>query len=108
MIVIEMENGKKIERKGFIARNKIEKFDSKVILPHEYTMGGPKEDRLKLTKACEANFSQIFLVYSDPKKVIENAKIELSSPSLEKTIISLNEIFGDIFCAQEEHNGAGI
>lgn len=66
------ENGKKIERKGFIARNKIEKFDSKVILPHEYTMGGPKEDRLKLTKACEANFSQIFLVYSDPKKVIEN------------------------------------
>lgn len=65
-------NGKKIERKGFIARNKIEKFESKVILPHEYTMGGPKEDRLKLTKACKANFSQIFLVYSDPEKIIEN------------------------------------
>lgn len=64
-------NGKQIERKGFIARNKIEKFESKVILPHEYTMGGPKEDRLKLTKAAEANFSQIFLVYSDPEKIIE-------------------------------------
>lgn len=65
-------NGRKIERKGFIARNKIEKFETKVILPHEYTMGGPKEDRLKLTKACEANFSQIFLVYSDEQKIIEN------------------------------------
>ncbi len=66
------ENGKTIERKGFIARNKIEKFESKKILPHEYTMGGPKEDRLKLTKSCEANFSQIFLVYNDPEKQIEN------------------------------------
>lgn len=66
-------NGKKIERKGFIARNKIEDFSTKKILPHEFTMGGPKEDRLNLTKKCEANFSQIFMVYSDEKKQIENA-----------------------------------
>ncbi len=65
------ENGKKVERKGFIAKNKVEEFSSKKILPHEYTMGGPKEDRLKLTRACEANFSQIFMVYSDPSMLIE-------------------------------------
>lgn len=67
------ENGKEIERKGYIARNKIEDFSTKKILPHEFTMGGPKEDRLNLTKKCEANFSQIFMVYSDPQKQIENA-----------------------------------
>ncbi len=67
------ENGKNIERKGFIARNKIEDFSTKKILPHEYTMGGPKEDRLNLTKKCEANFSQIFMVYSDPQKQIEKS-----------------------------------
>jgi len=67
------ENGKKIERKGFIARNKIEDFSTKKILPHEFTMGGPKEDRLNLTKKCNANFSQIFMVYSDSEKQIENA-----------------------------------
>lgn len=66
-------NGKDIVRKGFIARNKIEDFSTKNILPHEFTMSGPKEDRLKLTKACRANFSQIFMVYSDPEKQIENA-----------------------------------
>jgi len=70
-------NGKEVTRKGFIARNKIEDFSTKNILPHEFTMSGPKEDRLKLTKACEANFSQIFLVYSDPEKRIENA-VDLS------------------------------
>lgn len=66
-------NEKEIIRKGFIARNRIEDFSTKNILPHEYTMGGPKEDRLNLTKACEANFSQIFMVYSDTEKQIENS-----------------------------------
>ena len=42
------ENGRHVERKGFIAKNKVEEFSTKNILPHEYTMGGPKEDRLKL------------------------------------------------------------
>lgn len=71
------EDGKNITRKGFIARNKIEDFSTKNILPHEFTMGGPKEDRLNLTKKCEANFSQIFMVYSDSQKQIENA-VDLS------------------------------
>ncbi len=65
------EKGKKIERKGFIARNKIEEFSTKKILPHEFTMGGPKQDRLNLVTATGAFFSQIFLVYNDPSQVIE-------------------------------------
>lgn len=66
------ENGRKVERKGFIAKNHVEEFSTKNILPHEYTMGGPKEDRLKLTSACDANFSQIFMVYSDSSMLVEN------------------------------------
>lgn len=65
------EKGKTIERKGFIARNKIEDFSSKKILPHEFTMGGPKEDRFKLVSATKAFFSQIFMVYNDEKQIIE-------------------------------------
>ena len=81
------EDGRKIERKGFIARNKIETFESGKVLPHEFTMGGPKEDRLKLTTACEANFSQIFMVYSDPAKTIENLgeKISAKPPFIDVT-----------------------
>jgi len=65
------EKGKLIERKGFIARNKIEDFETKKILPHEYTMGGPKEDRFKLVSATGAFFSQIFMVYDDKTLRIE-------------------------------------
>lgn len=79
------ENGKNIVRKGFIARNKIEDFSTKKILPHEFTMGGPKEDRLNLTKKCNANFSQIFMVYSDPEKQIENAIDFSQNPFIDVT-----------------------
>ncbi|MDD3014261.1 MAG: DUF1015 domain-containing protein [Candidatus Gastranaerophilales bacterium] len=63
--------GNKVSRKGFIANNFLEEFSNGKVLPHEYTMGGPKEDRLKLMKECQANFSQIFMVYSDPEKEID-------------------------------------
>ena len=66
------EKGKLIERKGFIARNKIEEFSTKKILPHEFTMGGPKEDRFKLITSTGAFFSQIFMVYNDEEQIIEN------------------------------------
>jgi len=66
-----ISNRNLISRKGFIARSFIEEFSKGNILPHEYTMGGPKEDRLKLMKACKANFSQIFMAYSDPEHSID-------------------------------------
>lgn len=79
------EDGRNITRKGFIARNKIEDFSTKKILPHEFTMGGPKEDRLNLTKKCEANFSQIFMVYSDSEKQIENSIDFSQTPFIDVT-----------------------
>lgn len=67
-----MENGREVIRKGFIARNKIEEFGKGSVFPHEFTMGGPKEDRFKLISACKAFFSQIFMIYSDKTKLLEN------------------------------------
>ncbi len=63
--------GKHFTRKGFIARVKIEDFESGVILPHEKTFKKHKDDRLKLTSACEANLSQVFSIYSDPGGDVE-------------------------------------
>jgi len=65
--------GEKISRKGFIAGNLIEEYEKGNIMPHEFTMGGPKEDRLKLMKACKANFSQVFFAYSDPEGEVDKA-----------------------------------
>ena len=57
--------GNSIERRGFMARCGLERFGEGTIYPHEETMSGPKADRLKLTRACEANLSQIFGLYPD-------------------------------------------
>ncbi len=65
--------GEAISRKGFIARNYIETYEEGGVLPHEHTMGGPKQDRLKLMKSCKANLSQLFMAYSDPEKEVDRA-----------------------------------
>lgn len=64
-------NGKTKRMLGFIALAKLEPFSRGVILPHEETLPEPIEDRLKLIRACRANFSPIFAMYSDPRMAVE-------------------------------------
>ncbi|MGM0451688.1 MAG: DUF1015 domain-containing protein [Thermodesulfobacteriota bacterium] len=58
-------NGSTITRFGLIATVRLEPLDAGVILPHEETFSKVKSERLELMKACHANFSHIFSVYSD-------------------------------------------
>ena len=58
--------GKTYNRRGFMARIRLERFGEGKIFPHEETMAGPKQDRLLLTRACKANLSQVFGLYPDP------------------------------------------
>jgi len=57
-------------RRGFLALRRLEEFGKGKIQPHEKTLSGPKADRLLLTKACRANLSPIFSLYSDPERVL--------------------------------------
>jgi uncharacterized protein (DUF1015 family) len=57
-------------RKMFFARLKLEPFGAGAVFPHEHTFGGPKEDRLCLTKACSANLSPIFGLYEDARNEV--------------------------------------
>jgi uncharacterized protein (DUF1015 family) len=45
---------------------RVENYGPGRIRPHERTHPGPKEDRLKLTRATQANLSPIFALFSDP------------------------------------------
>ncbi len=53
-----------LTRRAVIALLHLEEFDSRSVLPHERTISGPKEDRLRLMQSCPANLSPIFGVYS--------------------------------------------
>ena len=46
-------------------------FADRVVLPHERTLSGPKEDRLKLFRATRTNLSPGFMLYRDPARALD-------------------------------------
>lgn len=58
-------------RRGFIGRIRIEPFGEGRIYPHEETHAHARNDRIRLTEACQANLSQIFSVYPDEENQVQ-------------------------------------
>jgi uncharacterized protein (DUF1015 family) len=65
--------GQRRTRRGFLALVRVVPFKDRVVLPHERTLSGPKEDRLKLFRATRTNLSPGFMLYRDPKRVLDGA-----------------------------------
>jgi uncharacterized protein (DUF1015 family) len=61
-------DGRALTRQGIFARVRVEEYGPGKIRPHERTHPGPKEDRLRLTRATQANLSPIFSLYDDPSQ----------------------------------------
>ena len=77
--------GDRLIRKGVIALGNLE---PERVHAHERTLKGPKEDRLKLMRATEANFGHIFMLYRDPERAADRllaAAIEGRRPLIEAT-----------------------
>jgi uncharacterized protein (DUF1015 family) len=60
-------------RQGFLARVRVEEYGAGRIRPHERTHPGPREDRLRLTRATKANLSPIFSLFDDPENAAWSA-----------------------------------
>ncbi len=65
-------SGRTYTRRGFMARIRLVRFGEGNIYPHEQTHAKAKDDRLRLTRACQANMSQIFGLYPDPENTAQN------------------------------------
>jgi uncharacterized protein (DUF1015 family) len=61
-------DGRALTRRGIFARVRVTEYGPGKIRPHERTHPGPKEDRLRLTRATKANLSPIFSLYDDPQQ----------------------------------------
>ncbi len=66
-------DGQRRTRRGFFCRVRIEQYGAGRVRPHERTHPGPKEDRLRLTRATRANVSPIFSLFSDPQQAAWSA-----------------------------------
>ncbi|MHB1341740.1 MAG: DUF1015 domain-containing protein [Coriobacteriia bacterium] len=58
--------GRHVRRRAFFASVRLHDFAECVVLPHERTLPKAITDRLNLTRACAANLSPIFGLFTDP------------------------------------------
>lgn len=58
-------------RLTFIALAKLEAFGNSV-RAHEYTLEGPRKDRLQLKKTTKADLGLVFMLYNDPDNIADN------------------------------------
>ncbi len=67
--IYKTPRGQKV-RKGLSAMVRIEEPGRGAIKPHERTHTGPKVDRFRLLSATRTHTEQVFLIYSDPRKTV--------------------------------------
>ncbi len=84
-------DGRDLQRTGFLARVRVEEYGPGRIRPHERTHPGPKEDRLRLTRATRTNLSPIFSLFPDPDGAVRAALEKLAG--------------GEPFAAATDHEG---
>jgi uncharacterized protein (DUF1015 family) len=78
---------------GFLCLVKLEELGKGSIYPHECTHSTPKQDRLNLLKACEANISPIFSLYKSPSNGISGV---LSKTTLTEPYLQAADVFGHL------------
>jgi uncharacterized protein (DUF1015 family) len=83
-IIYTVEEVRK-QLRGFLGLVKLEELGKGSVYPHENTHSQPKQDRLNLLKACEANTSPIFLLYNSSAGGISDilSRIALTRPTLQ-------------------------
>ncbi|HYX68321.1 MAG TPA: DUF1015 domain-containing protein [Terriglobales bacterium] len=77
------EAGEVRERRGFIGLGQIEDYSAKVVFRHEQTLSRPKADRLNLLRATRAHFGQIFMLYCDPQRALDQLVVPGRQPDIE-------------------------
>jgi uncharacterized protein (DUF1015 family) len=75
----EAPDGERRLRTGVLARLRVDEYGPGRIRPHERTHPGPKEDRLKLTRATRTNLSPIFSLFPDREGAASRAMEQIAA-----------------------------
>jgi uncharacterized protein (DUF1015 family) len=66
-------------RCGFIGAGKLEEYSAGVIFRHEHTLSGPKADRLELLRHTRMHTGQLFMLYADAERRVDEILLEKSA-----------------------------
>jgi uncharacterized protein (DUF1015 family) len=64
--------GKVISRTGLLARVRLTDWSERIVLPHERTTRGPREERLDRLRAVHANLSPLYFLFRDADSEIRD------------------------------------
>jgi uncharacterized protein (DUF1015 family) len=101
-------DGQRRTRRGFFCRVRIEQYGAGRVRPHERTHPGPKEDRLRLTRATRANISPIFSLYSDPREAAWSALEPFTSAAPWGEVTDADGTTHRIWRVEDEHAIAAV
>ncbi len=91
--IIYTKHGVRKRLLGFLCLVRLEELGKGSIYPHESTHSRPKQDRLNLLKACEANTSPIYSLYKSSEDGISRI---LSKMALTRPYLQAPDIFGNL------------
>lgn len=87
------EEGIQKKNLGFFALGKLEEYLSRGVAPHENILASPREDRLRLRLATQADFGPIYMVYTDQEKTFE----KLAAPLLNTSpLVTVRDMAGEL------------
>ena len=84
------EDGQQFTRRALLAEVEAQPWEEGAVKPHEFTMSGPKEDRLKLLQATKTQFSPVFMIARDRAGQLSqflDLMINSKAPDIEGTSI---------------------
>jgi uncharacterized protein (DUF1015 family) len=76
-------DGQSITRSSVIALGEVTDYKAGVVRPHERTHAGPKQDRMRLLEATDADIGLLFMLVSDPDRALLGAVTPVTAPIAE-------------------------
>ena len=75
--------GREVTRTGFVALGEVSDYARGIVLPHERTHAGPKQDRMRLLQATGADIGLLFMLTGDPDGRLRAATAGPGEPIVE-------------------------
>jgi uncharacterized protein (DUF1015 family) len=75
--------GQEVTRAGFVALGEVSDYTWGIVLPHERTHAGPKQDRMRLLQATGADIGLLFMLTADPEGRLRAATAGAGEPIAE-------------------------
>ena len=81
------DTGERLSRRGFIGLGAVEDYSAGVVYRHEQTLSGPKQDRLELLRHTHTHFGQIFMLYPDPEREVDQLLEKCSQATPDDAVV---------------------